>query len=240
MYDPSLLSTQHATISAHNRAELAPSNAWIVEDKFGRTTFEFLQTASTESLRDVFRAAATIPHDGAGHFILFHAVNAADQTQHTNSKLPNLHLHVFTSDFAAEFAHISAADEKSYVVQPNAHLASVVAAESAPQANSLQTIQLNKNNGGEIACHDIFMHKGYANFEDYIQNVNDAELETFRATMMNTLSPALQSEAGGARIVIDDRYSNIGHMAVQVLSGENMDRSGANKQRYFQKPSTPC
>ena len=236
-YSEPVRETEYSKTSVHNKAQIAPGHAWIVGEQQERDTLTFLKQAKTEELRDVFRAVAECSGDKQSQFILFHAVNPGDEVQHTNSKLPNLHIHVFTSDFAEEFAHISDPEVKSYVVQPNANLANVIIDTADLRERGLQTLYLNKASGGEIADHKVLVHSGFTDFRIFAERASDREIDTFRRALVTLIEPTVLPGQGGARIIIDDRHTNTGFLTVQVLSGENMDRSGADKQRYFEAPA---
>ncbi len=238
-YKDAVNETAFAKVSVHNKAELAPDHAWIVSEKQDRDTLSFFKNSSPAEIKGVFQTVASLEDDGGGKFILFHAVNPGDSVQHTNSKLPSLHIHTFTGPFAAEFSHIADPAVKSYTVQPNASLAATIqsAAVDAPAQDGFKTVTLSKDQGGEIASHTILTHEGFASFGDFAQNAADSDWENFRQNMVRIIEPAVQKGAGGARVIIDDRYLNTGSFTVQVLAGENMDRSGQNKQRYFERPS---
>lgn len=236
-YKPPISETEHSRTFVHNKAEIAPDEAWIVSAKSDQDTATFLTEASPAQLRDVFNAVADLEDDGQGKCIFFHAVRAGDDVQNTNSKLPELHIHTFTGDFAPEFEHISDKNVKSYVVQPNPDLEKVIKAKAKGE-DDFQVISLNKDNGGEMASHQILVCREFTSFDDFAKRCTDDALETFREKLLELLLPTVEAGAGGARIVIDDRHTKTGMLAIQVLSGENMDRSGQNKQRYFQKPSS--
>lgn len=239
-YQDSIKETEHAKISLHNKAELAPEHAWIVSGKREKDTLSFFKDATLSAIKDVFTAVAGLKDDGAGKFVLFHAVRPEDRIQNTNSKLPNLHIHAFTGPFAKEFAHIADPSVKSYVVQPNIFLAETIktAAHAQPGQSGFNVITLPKNEGGETESHTILVHAGFSGFDAFTRTATDADWEEFRAGMIQLIEPWIQEGKGGARVIIDDRYTKTGFVTVQILAGENMDRSGQNKQRYFERPAT--
>lgn len=239
-YKAPVSETEHALVSEHNKAEIAPSNAWIVTAKSDMDSLSLIKENGA-TLKDVFRAAAALPDDGLGKFMVFHAVNPDDEVQHTNSKLPTFHLHTFTGPFADEFAHIADPAVKSYTVQPNSNLATLIKAKTEVDATDkrFQTLSLNKDNGGEIASHAILVHRGFSSMDDFANRASDNDWDSLRRNLADLIGPWVEDGQGGTRIVIDDRYTNPGFLTVQVLAGENMDRSGANKQRYFQRPQSP-
>jgi hypothetical protein len=235
-YKPPVKQTEHANIQVHNKSEIAPHNAWIVTDKKERETISFFETASIAELRDVFSAVTSLEDDGKGKFILFHAVNPDDEIQHTNSKLPNVHIHAFTGDFAKEFSHISDPQVKSYVVQPNPDLGAAIKSKMPQASEGFKPVRLTRDEGAEIKNHDVLLNANFSSFDDFTARATNQDWEDYRGQMLSLLKPCTEQGQGGARIIIDERYTKTGALTIQVLSGENMDRSGENKQRYFQKP----
>jgi hypothetical protein len=235
-YQTPVKETEYASVSVHNNPELSPGSAWIVSDRQKRSTLAFFKDAPLAALKDVFTAVANLKDDGEGKFILFHAVNPGDKTQNTNSKLPSLHIHTFTGPFAAAFSHISDPRIKSYVVQPNVSLTDTIKAAAPAGENVFKTVSLSKHQGGEIESHTILMHTGFRSFDDFTKKASRNNWEDFRKNMVSLIEPWVQAGKGGARIVIDDRYTRSGCLTVQILAGENMDRSGNDEQRYFERP----
>ena len=228
-----------AEISNHKRPFAGKGYSFIVGETEKRTTLNFLENATVEEMRDVFGAAASLEGDGQGVFILAHAVNDGDEIQFTNSKLPWLHIHAFTGDFSEEFSHIADPEIKSYAVQPNVDFATTVQAALEEQEidhGGFSTLTFDKNNGGEAAQHDILLHPGYSSLKALTDMSSDIEMSAFRDELVRLIAPTVEEGQGGARIIIDERNLDLGMVAVQVLSGENLDRSGQDSQRYFEKP----
>lgn len=236
--DNDILKTEHAKLSVHNKAQICPNHAWIVSDQQGRDTLDFFKSATVDQLRDVFSLVASVDSEQQSRFILFHAVRPGDDVQNTNSKLPNLHIHVFTNDFADAFSHIADPAVKSYVVKPNTDLAGSIAKQTQDLPKDRFVIaSLDESTGAEAKVHDVLMRKDFKTFTAFVSDATDAQWNEFRVSMINLIEPWVQEGRGGARVVIDERYLDTGCLTVQLLAGENLDRSGDNKQRYFQKPS---
>jgi len=234
-YNPPIRETETAKIFVHNNASIAPDNAFIVAPKSEEDTTSFLENAKVSEVRDVFNAVASLKNGNEEKFILFHAIRPGDEVQHTNSKLPHMHIHVYTGDFSAEYSQVSDPAVKSYAVKPNADLASVIKRKTKPDQD-FQKIKLNKNNGGEAENHEVLVCRKFKNFDDFVKKATEADFEAFREHMLDIIRPNTQLGQGGVRIVIDDRNLKTGVFVSQFLSGENLDRSGQKSQRYFEKP----
>ena len=177
-------------------------------------------------------------HDGRGQLIIFHAVNADDDVNLMNSKLPKLHFHIIAGELAEDSAHIET--QKTYVPNPNAHIADDLRRLVADNGLSEQTaISLSGSEIAEAASHDILIHPGYAGLADFTARAPDAEIETFRTNMKDLIAPYTEKGAGGARIIIDERYNNTGFLTVHLIGGENLGQQPDKTHRWFQKPKAP-
>jgi hypothetical protein len=239
--------TEYAVISVHNREALSPDHAWIITEKKNRDTLTFLEESTTDELRDVFQSAAkpspSFP-DAAATFVLLHAVRAGDEVQHTNSKLPNLHIHAFTAGFSLDYSQITDPKVKSYTVQPNPNLDSVIKASLSEEStdetcsSAFKTITLNKSNGGEVNSHGILVNSNFSCFGDFAEKAKDGDWEGLREGLVGLIQPWAQKNQGGCRIIINESDKQRDCFTVEILAGENLDRSGANKQRYFEQPAS--
>lgn len=224
-----------AEISDHKRPFAGEGYSFIVGESEKRATLSFLKEASVQELRDVFGAVTNLEGDGQGVFALIHAVNDGDDVQFTNSKLPWLHIHAFTGDFTEEFSHIGDPEIKSYVVQPNANLGETIQAaieDSDVPESDFSVLTFDKDNGGEAARHDILIHPRYSTLNALTELSDDDDMEAFRDNLVRLIEPTVQEGEGGSRIIIDERNMDLGMLAVQVLSGENLDRTGQGLNYY--------
>lgn len=239
--------TDYASISQHNRDVFAPGNAFAVTENENRDTLTFLRESDAQTLRDVFQAVSSCGPNAEQErkFIMFHAVNPESSVQHTNSKLPLLHFHVFTSDFADDYSHITDPAVKSCVVAPNADLASDAQSQMTIDGSEFKTLHLDKAHGGEIESHQFLFALPYTDFDDFAANASDEELLKVKSQLIDLIEPTVEGDAGGCRIIIDDRHSGFTNCTFQLLSGENMDRHASekgpedDKQRFFQAPFGP-
>lgn len=218
------LKTEFANIYDHRNADkIAPGQTSAVtyapDEK--ATPMDILQTPSTDQLRGLFKAIADIPSsDSKGSLIIFHA-------------------HVVHGPRGENSQHIE--KQKTYVPHPNMNLADTikVKSENTPATvngvNGFGHITLSKEEGGEAASHKIITHKGFSSLKDFADNASDIQLEIFRCNLASLINPLTGEGKGGARIIIDERYTNTGMLTVQVIGGEDLGQvAGA---RWFQDPA---
>ncbi len=239
-YDAALYSTSYASVSRHNREQFCPDNAFIItensKDANGRGILQFFKEASLEIIKDVFQVAAEPAKEKKSQFMLVHSINDGDTVQNTNSKMASLHIHSYTADFAPDYAHITDPEIKSYVVKPNVSLGTIV--DEVVDTTSdwdFDVIDLSGDEAGEATYHKVLFHPGFGNFYDFAENADDSQWEEFRQNMIDLIEPLTEPNAGGARIVYDEKIGT-DWFALSVYGGENLDRSGQNKQRYFEMP----
>jgi len=67
----------------------------------------------------------------------------------------------------------------------------------------------------------------------------DNEVEDFRKNMKDLIAPYTQKGAGGARIIIDERYNPTGFLTVHLIGGEQLGQQPDKTHRWFQKPKAP-
>lgn len=241
-YETAKYDTEHAHVSRHNREQLSPGNAYIVTERMPegleRDALTFFKEAGIEIIKDVFKAVAH-PEGKVSQFMLIHATNDDNAMSDTNSKMPSFHVHTYTADFAPEYAHITNPEIRSYVVKPNVKLGDFVnIVEDNTTHWDFGVINLCREGVGEAAYHKILYNPSFGFLADFVDNANDNQWQEFRANLITLIEPLNGSAAGGARIVYDEKIG-ANCFAISVYGGENLDRSGQNKQRYFENPEEP-
>lgn len=236
-YKPPIQTTSYTEIFEHNQQQLAPGHAYIITDHQKRDTLTYFKEAGSEELRDLFTIAAK------GSFNIMHAIIDGDPVQHTNSKIPHMHIHSFRGPFAEDYQHITDPGIKSYVMRPNPAIGDVIT--GMEDTGKLSHITINKEDGGEAAVHSIMRHPAYVDFADFSANADDDELLEYADTLATLIEPHAKPGKGGARIVIDEQAFTSGGFVTHILAGENLDRYADikteedSKQRYFQMPMAP-
>lgn len=243
-YNPPIATMDNVNIYTHNRAHMAPGHATAAAyapDETA-TTSQVLDDADTRTLRGIFNDIATHDktraHDGKGQLIIFHAVDPDDDVNLLNSKLPKLHFHIIAGELAEDSAHIGR--DKTYVPIPNPDMADDLRKLVAEQGiNEQTTISLSGSDIAEAAAHDVLVHPGYSGLADFTTNAPDSEIEKFRKNMKDLIAPYTQKGAGGARIIIDERYNPAGFLAVHLIGGEQLGQQPDKSHRWFQTPKGP-
>ena len=124
-----------------------------------RDTLTYFKEAGSEELRDLFTIAAK------GSFNIMHAIIDGDPVQHTNSKIPHMHIHSFRGPFAEDYQHITDPEIKSYVMRPNPAIGDIIL--GMENTGKLSHITIDKEDGGEAAVHSIIRHPAYVDFADF-------------------------------------------------------------------------
>lgn len=244
-YKPPLDKTENVAIYEHNRAQIiAPGNVFTVKyaDDEAATTQDVLKNSDASTIRGIFSDLVendTLKTDDKlGPFVLFHAVNPDDSFNLTNSKLPELHFHVITGDLADGSEHIE--KKKTYMPNPVTDLASTIDAkiQNEPSEHFI-TVDLGATNEGEAAKHIVLTHKGFTDLKDFASHGTDQDIAEFRDNLSDIIADFTAVGAGGARLIIDDRFHPDSSFSIHLIGGENLGQEPDKKHRWFQDPAAP-
>lgn len=225
---------QYAQFSKHRA--ISVEGMWAVEDELNPQVSPEEFFANPWRVSAVFTDVSRFIKDAGSatdpHLLIIHCGKTD-----TNSKLPNLHVHMKLGDFPPPHEHIAV--QKTFVPMPRAGIAAYIRMQVAEAADTQSPGLLFAlpDEVKEAPLHTVLAFPGFANVCDFGEQATDVVFQF----LSRCLAPILKeygTDDKGVRLVIDGMVNPTSCFTIHALAGGPLWQ-GSKPHRWFEKPEAP-